>query len=425
MRIGIDCRTILDMASGERAGVGHYTYYLVKSLLSEDKKNEYVLFFDSRFKETAEFNKYSNVTIKYFPYYGIKKYLPILYSQLFISSILNKENLDIYHAPANIVPLFYHKKSVVTIHDLGAYKFPEFFPKKFLNLQAFSKKILVPSSLKRVAKVIAVSKHTKKDIIAEFKVPEEKIEVVYEGVENNSEACSQIKNFEVVAEKYGISDKYLLFIGTMEPRKNVTTLIKAFRSLRLAYDSPLSNYQLILAGNKGWNDQSIYQAISDANASILGIKDKRIGHERRHIVKSISSINTTIEKRHKTERRLNQPVKYIGYVSDSEKTALLCQATCFVFPSFYEGFGLPVLEAMSLGVPVVTSNISSLPEITGTDGAVLIDPHKESEISEAIQKIITNKTFKDSLILGGLERSKYFHWHKCARETLTVYKSIQ
>lgn len=425
MRIGIDCRTILNVASGERAGVGHYTYFLVKNLLAVDKKNEYVLFFDNRFKDTTEFKKYSNVKIKYFPLYQYKKYFPILYSQLFISAILNKENLDLYHAPANIVPLFYYKKSVVTIHDLGAYKYPEFFPKKIFNLQVFSKKILVPSSLKRSSKIIAVSKNTKKDIMAEFKVAEEKIEVVYEGVLDGSETCDRIDIFSEAAKKYGIHDKFILFIGTIEPRKNIITLIKAFRNLRLEYNSPLNEYQLILAGNKGWQDQSIYQAIVDANASILGIKEKRAGHERRNIMALDINQISSPDRRVNLARRLSEPVKYIGYISDAEKIALLCRSTCFVFPSFYEGFGLPVLEAMSLGIPVITSNVSSLPEITGSNGAILIDPHKESDISDALQKIVSDKSLRDSLIWQGQERSKSFNWHKCARETLSVYKSIQ
>lgn len=426
MRIGIDCRTILNVAGGERAGVGHYTYYLVKNLLLVDKKNEYTLFFDSRFKDIKEFQKYSRVTIKFFPHYQYKKYLPIIYSQVIASLVLNRANLDIYHSPANIVPLYYHKKSIVTFHDLGIYKYPELFPKKLLNHQSFAKRILVPSSLKKTAKIIAVSKNTKKDIIEEFKITEEKIEVIYEGVLDSGEICANINNFDNLAKKYGINNKFILFIGTIEPRKNIINLIKAFRSLRLVYNSPIGDYQLIIAGNHGWNDQPIYKAISDANASILGIKEKRMAIEKRHNLDQKLKIRQEDlpERRCGRERRQNQPIKYIGYVSHDEKTALLCKAKCFVFPSFYEGFGLPVLEAMNLGVPVITSNVSSLPEITGSNGAILIDPNKESEISEALQRIVTDKVLCESLITEGRQRSNYFNWKKCAKETLAVYNSI-
>jgi len=423
MTIGIDCRTILNVAGGERAGVGHYTYYLVKNLLAVDKKNNYILFFDSRFKDVDEFKKYRHVTIRYFPFYQFKKYLPFVYSQIFISAILNRANLDVYHAPANIIPLFYHYKSVVTIHDLGIYKYPEFFPKKFFSQQLLAKKILVPKSLKRAVKIIAVSKNTKSDIIEQFKVLEDKIEVVYEGVLDNSGACDNINNFDDIAKKYGISGKYVLFLGTIEPRKNIINLIKAFRTSRLVYNSPLNDYQLIIAGNHGWSDRPIYQAISDANASILGIKEKRTGVERRNGFDH--RIESKIERRIGKDRRQNQPIKYIGYVPDNEKMILFCKTKCFIFPSFYEGFGLPVLEAMSLGLPVITSGVSSLPEITGNDGAILINPHKESEISEALQKVVSDKLLRDSLVVAGHERSQYFNWRKCAKETLAVYKSIK
>src|SRR3989344_1009011 len=172
MRIGIDCRTILNVLGGERAGVGHYTYYLVKNLLTLDKKNDYVLFFDNRFKDAQEFQKYKNVKIKFFPFYQYKKYLPIAYSQMLIGAVLNRENLDLFHSPANTLPLYYQKKTVVTVHDLGIYKFPEFFPKKFLTRQTLATKILVPRSLLKASKIIAVSKNTKKDIIEEFGLPE-------------------------------------------------------------------------------------------------------------------------------------------------------------------------------------------------------------------------------------------------------------
>lgn len=421
MKIGIDCRTILNVSKGERAGVGHYTYFLVKNVITSDKKNEYILFFDDRFKDDIdEFTKYSNVTIKFFPFYGYKKYLPIIYSQLFVSYILNRENLDIYHSPANIIPFFYNKKSVVTVHDLGIYKYPNFFPKKTLNRQWFPKKILVPNSLKKAKAIIAVSKNTKKDIIEIFNIPEEKIEVIYEAVSENRDSCNTVGDFKVIADKYGIDGKFVLFLGTIEPRKNIINIIKAFRNLRLSYESSLVGYQLIIAGNHGWYDQPVYQAISDANASILGMKNKRTGIERRNQIVSVKN-----ERRSGKGRRKKQPIKYIGYVTHEEKIALLCNSECFVFPSFYEGFGLPVLEAMSLGVPVITSNLSSLPEITGEDGALLVDPNKDSEISESINRLITNSDLRERIIKSGLERADHFHWKKCARETIAVYNSVK
>ena len=297
---------------------------------------------------------------------------------------------------------------------------------KFLTRQTLATKILVPRSLLKAKKIIAVSKNTKKDIIEEFSLPEEKIEVVYEGVLDNRETCANIANWESVFKKYGISGKFILFLGTIEPRKNIISLIKAFRNARLVYDSPLKDYQLIIAGNKGWNDQPIYQAISDANASLLGLKEKRTSLERRsgQITNWKNKKRSIIKKRSHQERRKNQPVKYIGYVSHDEKSVLLCKTACFIFPSLYEGFGLPVLEAMSFGVPVITSNVSSLPEVTGSIGAILVDPTKEVEIAEALQQVMTDEGLRESLKIAGQNQAKNFSWRQCARDTLKVYNSI-
>ena len=164
MRIGIDCRTILNPDGGELAGTGHYIYYLVKYLLSLDQDNEYVLFFDSRFKNLGEFSG-KNVKIRTFPFYQYKQYLPVAYSQMLVSAFLAKERLDLFHSPANIVPFFYLFPSVVTIHDLAIYKYPEFFSSGNITRQAFATKVLIPSTISRAKRIIAVSQNTKNDII--------------------------------------------------------------------------------------------------------------------------------------------------------------------------------------------------------------------------------------------------------------------
>lgn len=426
MRIGIDCRTILNPTGGEQAGVGHYTYYLIKNLLALDQKNTYVLFFDSRFRKIDEFKK-NNTEIKFFPFYQYKKYLPITYSQMLISAVLTREKLDVFHSPANVLPLTYNRPAVVTVHDLAIYKHPDFFPIQFLNRQIFSTKILVPRSLVKAEKIIAVSKNTKTDIIEEFGVPEDKIEVIYEGVADYHQECKNQTNFNELKKKYGIGDKYILFLGTIEPRKNIITLIKAFRNLRLIYNSPAKDHQLIIAGARGWKDQPVYEAISDANASIIGQKKRRNGRERRRgfDLRSENQINKQGERRKHIERRINQPIKYIGYVPLEDKILLLCQATSFVFPSLYEGFGLPVLEAMSLGTPVITSNLSSLPEIVTENSGLLITPTKESEILDALQQILTDDGLRELLSVNGRKRAKDFSWKKCAQETLRIYQSIK
>lgn len=424
MKIGIDCRTILNPGKGEQAGVGHYTYYLLKNLLAIDKKNKYVLFFDSRFAGAKEFEQ-SNVKINFFPFYQYKKYLPITYSQMLISALLNREKLDVFHSPANVIPLPYTKTSVVTIHDLAIYKYPNFFPKTFLNRQTFSTRLLVPRSLEKASKIIAISKSTKKDIIEEFNINEDKIEVVYEGIVGEPGQCpSNSKFHQSVKDKFGIRGPYILFIGTIEPRKNLLALIKAFRNAKMVYDSPIRDYQLVIAGAKGWNSGPIFEAIADANASILGINPRRSGQERRLSIndgRSKTQIEKQGERRVGKERRTGQPIRPVGYVSHQEKVALLCRAEAFVFPSLYEGFGLPVLEAMNLGTPVITSDVSSLPEVV-EDAAILINPQKESDISDAIIQLATDQGLRENLKIKGTNRAAQFSWEKCAIQTLDVYE---
>ena len=323
MKIGIDCRTILNPAGGESAGVSHYTYYLVKNLLALDKHNEYVLFFNNKFEDFKQFEA-PNVAIKVYPLYRYKKYLPIIYSQVIVSFFLNLQILDLLHCPANIIPFFYCRPTVVTIHDLAIYKYPKLFPVGGIWRQPLATKILVPTSLVRANRIIAVSESTKRDIVDLFAVDKEKIIIVYEGTINSDDIISD-GDYSLVKEKFNIGENYFLFVGSVEPRKNLLRLIRAFKNLKLIENSPIAEYQLILAGGRGWKNEEVFQEIEIANSVLAdGLAEK--------------------------------PIKYLGYISAKEKTALMSRATAFIFPSLYEGFGLPVLEAMNLSVPVIASN---------------------------------------------------------------------
>lgn len=398
MRIGIDCRTILNPGYGENAGVGHYTYFLVKNLISLDKKNKYILFFDNLLSKSAAEEVISgaaNAEIRFFPFHKYKHYLPVAFSHILVSAALEKEKLDVFHSPAYVLPLSYKGKSVVTVHDLAIYKHPEWFPSKFLIGQKFSTKTLVPKSLGKAAKIIAVSEHTRKDIAEIFKIKKDKVEVVYEGVETRkipsrrqsvcgleTEVC-----YDDIKIKYGLKNNYALFLGTIEPRKNLLSLLRAFSEL-LEKDAVFKeSHQFIIAGAKGWKNEKIF-----------------------------SEIKTLAKKTGSAEN-----IKYIGYVSDQDKFALIKYASCFVFPSLYEGFGLPVLEALSLGTPTITSNISSMPEVAG-DAAILVNPESQREISEALKKVLSDGDLRAELSRRGREQAKKFSWEKSARETLAVYE---
>ncbi len=375
MRVGIDCRTILNPGRGEQAGVGHYTYYLVKHLLKLDRKNEYVLFFDSRMQRerTQEFEQ-GNVTVRYFPFSQYRKFLPVAYSHLLISATLLKERLDLFHAPATSVPLTYRGAAIVTVHDLAIYKWPKLFP----GGQILSTKLVVPRSIRRAKRVIAVSEATKRDVKNLFHVADKKITVVYEGFQRERVGSSVID----VRQKYALG-KYALFIGTIEPRKNLVNLIKGFCSV--ANLPSMKKVELILAGAPGWKYGDVIRAIQQA--------------------------------------KLGKRIRYLGYVQHQEKLQLIGHASVFVFPSLYEGFGLPVLEAMSLGTPVITSRVASLPEIAGT-AAVFVNPHKFKEIGQAMVKVLGNANLRKRLIVEGQRRSSMFTWEATARETLRVYREV-
>jgi len=378
MRIGIDCRTILNPSSGELAGVGHYTYNLVKAIIAKDRRNEYVLYFDYRMTDVKDFLR-PNVRVKHFPFSQYGKYLSFGYSHMLISAYLIKEGLDVYHVPAGNVPLTYPKKVMYTVHDLAIYKNPDWFPS-----QLWSRHVLTPKSLKAADHIIAVSQSTKKDIKELFNIPEKKISVVYEGANVEKIPLKRRKNETI--EKFKLPKLFFLFIGTLEPRKNLVTLIRAYRKFVTA-DGTLSEIPLVIAGHKGFKHETVFAEIASAKLS-------------------------------------RRQVKYLGYVSQNEKVELLRHALALVFPSLYEGFGIPVLEAMTLGTPVITSAISSLPEITGKQAALLVDPHDERALARAMRELASKPEKRQRYSQLGLSRAKLFSWERAAEETIRAYERI-
>lgn len=376
MRIGIDCRTILNPRLGERAGVGHYTLNLVKRIISVDTQNEYVLYFDYRMRDVQDFKK-KNVTVKFFPFSQYGKFLSFGYSHMLISAYLLKEGLDLYHVPAGSVPLTYRKKVIYTVHDLAIYKNPDWFPSQIL-----SRHLLTPQSLKAANHIIAVSKSTKKDLKDLFNIQGKKVDVVYEGADVTKVPLKRKKGERI--EKSHLPKQYILFIGTLEPRKNLSVLLRAYK--KMIQSSPtLSKVPVVIAGHKGHKHEMVFNEVTD-----LGLS--------------------------------KQQFRYLGYVTHNEKIELYQHATTFVFPSLYEGFGIPVLEAMSLGVPVICSNVSSLPEITGKDGALLVDPENEQGFADAMRDIITNNALREKVAANGKKRAEQFSWERAAQETVAVYK---
>jgi glycosyltransferase involved in cell wall biosynthesis len=385
MRIGIDCRSILAPKSGEFAGVGHYTHFLVKHLLQLDHENEYVLFFDRAGAAAAKREIVAgreNTRTRLIPFLALKRHLPFVYSHLFISSVFAKEKLDLLHAPANSLPLFYKGPSVVTIHDLAVYDHPEWFPGELPGGQTFSTRIVVPRSVSAARRVIAPSECTKRDLVSIFHADPSRIDVVPEG----SEEKRPPTDAEGRVARFGLTPgNYALFVGTLEPRKNIPAAVHAFARAALRGWLP-DDAVFAIAGARGWKEGPIIEAVTQANV--------KLGCER---------------------------VRLLGYVSHEDKISLMAKARVFVFPSLYEGFGLPIIEAMRLGVPVIASNTSSIPEMA--DGAArLVHPKDEEGIEEALRDVFGSDELATRAAKEGVERGRLFTWDRTAEMTLTVYR---
>lgn len=380
MKIGIDARTILNPDKGEAIGVGHYTYQLIRYLLEIDQENEYVLFFDYRVREkdVAKFSK-PNVKIKFYPFSDYKKFLPGAYNEILGAATLAKENLDVVHttSPMSRIPASYRGKTIVTINNVAAFKTPDAFPR----LSVMKHKAVLKFMVSKADKVIAVSQSIKKDLKDALDCPEEKISVIYSGFDKRfSENQSAQK--EKVMQKFGLENKkYILFLGTLEPAKNITRLLEAFK----IFKEKRQDYKLVLAGKNGW-----------------------LSAEYRQMVKDLE---------------IEEDVVFTGYVVGDEIGSLFAQADFFILPSLYEGFGTTVLEAFASGTPAIVSNVSSIPEIAG-EAAEFVNPLDAQNIADAMLKLAADENLKQSLREKGKKQVENFNWEKCARETLEVYKSF-
>ena len=372
MKIGIDCRKIYDPQINEGAGIERYTYHLVRTLLKNDEANDYVLFcYNDLSPETIHKLRRNNPRVKVVKMMRLQSKIPVYENHWRFSRLLNKENLELAIFPANHIPLFYRKRSFVIVHDMAIYLHPEWFPEK----QWFSTKVVLPRSFERAEKIITVSRNTKLDLLRLFKLPESKIEVIYPGIVAKDRYLPE--EADKVKKKLDISGVYLLFLGTIEPRKNLVRLAQAFSSYLMDSGKEIS---LVLAGAKGWKFQPIFEEIGEIN------------------------------------KKLPRPaIKYIGKLTNRERNLLIKSARGFVYPSIYEGFGFPVLEAMALGVPVLTSKDSSLEEISGLpaqagSAALLAESGDITDLKRNITILCEDEAVRRELIGKGTARSAEFRW---------------
>ena len=366
MRIGIDARLVYY----HQAGIGQYILRLCQGLAQVNRQDQFTIF-KSR-KDKTQVVEQSNFKIE-------QLWTPSHHrlERQAMSLELARFQLDVLHSPDFIPPARVACPSVITVHDLAFLKYP-----RLLTSESARYYGQVDVAARQASHIIAVSESTKRDTAHMLGVPENKISVIYEAAHplfkpiDNADALTQIRS------RYNLPSDFILFVGTVEPRKNLPTLLRAFRRLR---DNYRSDAVLAIAGRRGW----LYQET-----------DKVVD-----------------------ELKLGAAVRFLGGVPNEELVYLYNAAKLFVFPSHYEGFGLPPLEAMACGTPVIVSNVSSLPEVVG-DAGTLVDPADVEGLAVAMWRALTDDNLRREMRAKGLRRASIFSWERTARETLAVYRQV-
>jgi glycosyltransferase involved in cell wall biosynthesis len=378
MRIAIDYTA----AIRQGAGIGNYVRSLVDAMLAQDSRNQYTLLTSGRPSQEHPFPKADNVRGRsiIIP----DRYLNILWYRwrLPLHATLFTGQVDIYHGPDFVLPPINGKvRKVVTVHDLAFLEHPEY---AVPQLAAYLKKV-VPEAVAAADVIAAVSHATSQTLIEYFHTPPEKITIIPNGIRSYFRRITDPILLAATRHKFGLKHPLVLGVGTLEPRKNHLGLIKAFHKAQSTAEKKQRPAMLALAGGTGWLYEETQQLIAK-----LKIENK---------------------------------VRFLGRVSELELITLYSMADVFVFPSFYEGFGVPLIEAMACGAPVITSNTSSLPEVAG-DAAVLIDPHNNDQIAKAMLQVLENEQLRHELRQKGYARAQNFTWPKSASKMLSVYQKL-
>lgn len=367
--VGIDTSSVYR----SRAGVGCYTKNLISELHGMEGRSDFLLF-PIREKATKKSTKKKIVLFKIFG--GIQR---MLWEQIFIPFFLWINGMDIFHSPAYVCPLIKTCPTVVTIHDMAYLLYPE----KFVSAYRGYLKFWVPLCISSADKIITDSLCSKKDIVRLLRVPEDKIEVVYLGKSDKFQPIADSSKIASLKERYGLKKDFVLYVGTIEPRKNILGLVKAYRRLKEIHAD--FDYSLVIGGEKGWKYSDVFDFVKDNS--------------------------------------LMNDVIFLGHISEEDLPVLYNSAKVFIYPSLYEGFGLPVLEAMACGVPVITSNTSSLPEIVG-DAGIMVDPLDIEALSSAISRVLGDAALRNRMIKSGIKRAAEFSWEKTAQKNMQIYQDL-
>jgi glycosyltransferase involved in cell wall biosynthesis len=376
-RIGIDVTSALTQGGG----IGRYTRELIRALVSINSADELHLF-SARIPDSKPLSESlpSAVNVAYHPAPLSERWLYRLWYRVRLPVPIQWVTgpLDLFHSPDFVLPpTSGNIPTLLTVHDLSFLHYPETFPNALVDYL----NRIVPWSVNRATHILADSKSTKEDLLSSWQIPAEKVTVLYSGVNEQFRPLEDSSKIAAVRQKYGLDERpYVFAVGTVQPRKNYQMLIRAFRPLAMRLP-----HNLAFAGGKGWLDE--------------GMKSE-------------------VERQGLKER-----VRFTGFVADEDLPALYCGASLLAFPSLYEGFGLPILEAMACGLPCIISDASSLPEVGG-DAAIQLPPTNEIMWTEAMLELLTDEEKQAQMIETGFIQARSFSWNKAAKELVQVYNSL-
>jgi glycosyltransferase involved in cell wall biosynthesis len=367
MRVAIDARKLHDF------GIGTYIRNLLRHLARIDHDTEYVLLCgEADIGVAAQLGPNFRGVLEPSPNYSIRE-------QIHVPWVLRRERPDLYHAPHYVLPAAVTCSSVVTIHDCIHLMFPQYLPNRMAYAYARAQ---MWTAAHRSDCILTVSDASKRDILHLFNIPPEKIVVVYNAIDSHFSVTPPEETVARVRERYQLDYPFVLYVGNIKPHKNLVRLIEAFNALRAG---DLEDLKLLIIGDE---------------------------------ISKLPALRLAVHR-----YKLHKHVRFLGYVPDDQLAVLYRLASVFVFPSLYEGFGLPPLEAMASGTPVVTSNVSSLPEVVG-DAAVLVDPHDVDSIVDGLRTVLTDPLRAEEMRRKGLARAREFSWERSVVRTLEVYRRI-
>jgi glycosyltransferase involved in cell wall biosynthesis len=374
MKIAID----VSLAGGDSAGVGSYTRGLLAGLSAIDAENDYLLY------SYVDFPDAPQPLLPHKPNFSLRRLSLVgehwqrLWYRADLPSKEALEAVDVLHSTFFNAPKEHSGALVVTIYDASFVLQPQFHTEanRLHCLQGTLNAALYAD------RVIAISMQTKQDLMDYFSIPEERIRLIHAAPSKIYYPERDVKVIRGALARLGIFRDFILFVGSLEPRKNLKTLLQAYARYGQRYSG---EELLVVAGGKGWLNDDLSHVVAE-----LGISDR---------------------------------VKFLGYIEEADLRVLYSAAKLFVYPSIYEGFGLPPLEAMACGAPVITSNTSALPEVVG-DAAIVTDPHDSEELCQAMRLVLGDRGRRSKMRQQGLERAKRFSWERAARETLAVYREI-